>query len=320
MKFLRIVSKNMKLLTRAKSSGFIVIFGPLLNILLVGLALNNPSSYEISVGYYTPDVNNALTDSFIREVQGSNYLVLEYDSNESCIDSIKQGTSHTCIIFPKDFEIGNNLANKVEFYVDYSRANIVYQIIEAISSKLKIKTSELSQDLTETLLDRIDSAKEDIDTNILSIITLKTSVDSTLLSVESTKKKANSLNLSTESISLTKVKNAEEDIYDGAQSLKVKGLEAVSDGKSAANNLNDSSLYDDFSSLENDIEELSNTSTDNHDLFGELIDNTTSKISDLVNRVKTAKKDNQEVSSNLYSLKNNIEGLKTSANEIKTTL
>jgi len=217
MKFTKIIKKNLKLLIRAKGSAFIVIFGPLLIILLVGLALNKPSTYALSIGYYTPDSNNSLTNSFINEMKLNNYLVAKYGSEELCIDEIKKGSTHLCIIFPKDFELGKNESNNVVFYADYSRTNLVYQIIGSISEKFEFRTTEISKDLTQVLLTKILKTKQDVDENILTIINMKSAANTISSSIEDTKKASSDIDFTSQDISLKDIKTAGGDIFSDAK-------------------------------------------------------------------------------------------------------
>jgi len=316
MKFIKTINKNLKLLLRAKSSAFIVVFGPLIIILLVGLALNKPSTYALSIGYYSPDKTNSLTDSFIQEIENNNYAVLKHDSNESCIQTIKQGTAHTCIIFPKNFEIGNEASNKVEFYVDYSRANIVYQIIDTVSTEFELRTTELSRDLTQTLLTKILETKKDIDEDILSIITIKSSIDGVISNIQDTKSKSESLNLSMDTISLSNVKSSGVDLYDDAKDLKNQGLDAVTEGKSLAGNSSTAELEE----IEDEIISIYNKTPATYDEFKGLIDNATAKIAAIESNLEASKTKNQEIVSKLDEVKTSLDNLKTNANDVKAKL
>jgi ABC-type multidrug transport system permease subunit len=320
MKFTKTISKNLKLLMRAKSSAFIVLFGPLIIILLVGIALSKPSVYELSIGYYTPDQNNVLTNSFVTQIENNSFKMIQFDSNMSCIEGVKQGGTHACIVFPKSFEMGNYDSNKVYFYVDYSRTNIVYQIIDSVSKEFKGKSSEISQDLTEVLLSKIIETKSGIDQDILSLINIKSNIDGVKTNIDVIKQDSESLNLSMGTISLSNIFDTGEDIFDDAQSLKSKTLSAVSKGKAAATDLNDSSLYDEFTSIETSANSVYNDTADNLDLLEELIDNATAKVNSVKTQLSIAKTKNNELLVKLDSVKTSLDNVKTTINTLKASL
>jgi hypothetical protein len=87
MKLFRVIGKNFKLLMRSRASAFTVLIGPLLIILLVGLAFSTKTNYELSIGYYTPEHNN-LTDAFISSLKQSHYNTEEFADEQSCIKKI----------------------------------------------------------------------------------------------------------------------------------------------------------------------------------------------------------------------------------------
>ena len=70
-KLFTLIKKNFKLLIRSKSSALVILVGPLLIMMLTGLAFNNTNIYNINIGIFSEGYTN-LTDSFIEKLQ-SNY-------------------------------------------------------------------------------------------------------------------------------------------------------------------------------------------------------------------------------------------------------
>lgn len=151
MKLTKIIGKNFKTLLRSKSSALVLIIGPLLLISLVGLAFNNTSSLNVNVGYYGPE-NNVLLDSYIAEIDTSSYTINRFPSIEQCIDNIKLSTIHACIEFPMDFEISNNKVNEIKFFIDQSKVNLVYSIVDTVSKSFSRASSNLSIEMTNDIL------------------------------------------------------------------------------------------------------------------------------------------------------------------------
>jgi len=158
---LKLIRKNLKLLIRSKSSALIVIFGPMLIIFLVGLAFDNANAYSVSIGAYS-DSFNELSTTFLDKLGNENFGITKFSDEISCINAVEQGDTHLCIVFPGDFEYGAKSANDLVFHVDYSKINLVYAILDTVTSQVGEKTQELSKDLTNILLTVIKDTKESI--------------------------------------------------------------------------------------------------------------------------------------------------------------
>lgn len=149
-----IINKNMKLLFRNKETAFTIIFGPLLIILIVSFAFMGSSKINVEIGAYSSNYT-ILTDKFISALIDKDFRVNIMDSKESCIKKIEEGEFGACIIFPPDFEIAENKTNEVEFYVDNSRINFVYAIIDSLADEFNLQTTALSKELTQNILNRL---------------------------------------------------------------------------------------------------------------------------------------------------------------------
>ena len=167
-----LIKKNFKLLIRSKFSALIILIGPLLIMLLTGLAFNNTNIYNINIGIFSENYTE-ITDSFIEKLRIDQFTVLKTLSEGACVDKIKEGHFHICIIFPKETSLNQESQNQITFYVDYSRINLVWMVIDTISSKISERSSELSLNLTTSIIDILQetelelSGKEESIKNIL---------------------------------------------------------------------------------------------------------------------------------------------------------
>ena len=138
-KFTKVVSKNLKLLMRAKRSAFIVIVGPLLVMLLVGLAFNNSSTYSITTGVYSSSFSNTST-VFVDEM-AKKFNTIKYDNFDKCVNDVKQRFTHACIVFPPDMVIKNGATNEIKFYLDESNINLAWMVSKSVSDISMVKSS-----------------------------------------------------------------------------------------------------------------------------------------------------------------------------------
>src|SRR3989344_2529322 len=159
-----IVMKNFRLLIRSRSSALVVIFGPLIVVLLLGMAFNTSGVYDINLGVYSASYSG-LTNNLVDQLRDERYGVVKYESEELCMNSIKTGDSHVCLVFPGDMAISNDRANNIIFYVDYSRVNLVYAVMDSVNKKLSNQSEQLSLEMTQVLVDKLNEAKTELSEN-----------------------------------------------------------------------------------------------------------------------------------------------------------
>ena len=195
IKLLAIIKKDFKILARSKSSALVLIFGPLLVVLLLGFAFNTSGLYDIKIGSYS-DSYSELSNSLIEQLK-TNYGVEKIDSKDDCIKRIKTGSLHVCLVFPGDMQVSNEKTNEVEFYVDYSRINLAYTIMESITGELKSKSSELSLDMTKKIVETITSAKGELEGKQGAVSTVISNNNEAITKVDSAYTGFSSLDLNT---------------------------------------------------------------------------------------------------------------------------
>ena len=240
-KILEIIKKNLRLLIRSKSSALIVLLGPLALILLISMAFNTTSLYDIKIGTYS-DSYSTLSEELIIQLNQDEFQVNKVDSLERCINSIKTGDHHVCIVFPPD--LNANSEGKLEIYVDKTRVNIVWLILNSISSKISTKSSELSTALTNTLLSSLENANSKLEpSTILQVST----------SLSDIKTKINSLTTNINSLGSSNISEIKEEIEDieSENNITLSTLNSlVSSLESSINTVTGS----DLSSLSTDID------------------------------------------------------------------
>ncbi len=154
-----LILKDLRTLLRAKASALVVILGPLLLILLAGIAFDNTNTYAVNVGVYSQQYNS-VSDQLIDRLN-EQFSVTRFLSEDDCAEAIKRGTVHACAVFAPDFKIAINGSNTIDFYVDYSRLNLVTTIMEAITRRVSSKSLELSRNLTAILVNALEQAKSE---------------------------------------------------------------------------------------------------------------------------------------------------------------
>lgn len=175
----RIIAKNMKLIMRSKASALIIFLGPLLLILLVGIAFNTADQYRITAGVFVPNYHdNNLSQGIITKLEQSGIDVVEYPLSDACIDSVKTEESNVCLIFPERFDLSaENASTDIQLHLDYSEINLVYTILDIISSQVSEHSREITAALTGDLLARLSTADAEVTKRVPAIVSVVTAHD-----------------------------------------------------------------------------------------------------------------------------------------------
>ena len=178
-----LIKKNFKLLIRSRFSALIILVGPLLIMLLTGLAFNNTNAYNINIGVFAEEYTE-LTESFIEKLRSEQFFIFNTVSEKSCEDRLKEGKFHICIIFPKNLSMGGESPKEITFYVDYSKINLVWMIIDTISTKISERSSELSLNLTTSIIDILKKTESELLDKEISVFSFHNPDMGSALSIE----------------------------------------------------------------------------------------------------------------------------------------
>jgi ABC-2 type transport system permease protein len=173
---LEVVKKELKVLIRSKSSSLIVILGPLLIIFMVGLAFDTSGYHNIKLAVYSEEYSD-LAESYISKLSSNAYRVFKVSSEEECISLVKAGTHHACIVFSPNLRIGNQTKSQINIHIDNSKLNIAWLIKDTIFQRISNRSQEISQSLSQILLDTFDEINDELSIRKKSVISLTTKND-----------------------------------------------------------------------------------------------------------------------------------------------
>jgi len=320
MKLLRVIGKNFKLLIRAKASAFIVLLGPLLVILLVGLVFSSKSTYELSLGYYTPSSNN-LTSAFIDSLKQSKYSIQEFKDEESCVKKIEQGVIHTCIVFPPDFKITNTQSTELRFLVDYSRMNLVYKVIESVSNVLDIESNELSYSMTQILISRINSTIRDLRQDALVVEGLSPKLSLLASDLQKIQSNSESMVFEMGTVSLEDLRDDLGSLNQTYNELQDKVIDLINSSEDWIDELGDhtnvSVVREQFEDLKKDILDLQNLTPEKINQLNTSIKVLADSLSKLQSDLNTSKQLNKDTQGKINSAKNNLASAQSSLLDLK---
>ncbi|MCH8004131.1 MAG: hypothetical protein IH934_05895, partial [Nanoarchaeota archaeon] len=237
------------------------LIGPLIMAVLLGGAFNNTDAYSITVGIYASDYGDIEND--IADKLSENFKVLKFNSEHSCLNALKDYSIHACIVLPKSISLKTNEVGKIIFYVDNSRINLVWLILDTLSNTQEMSSSEISTDLTNELLLKLNRAGVDI--LLLRNVTAQT-IDENKNSLE----QVNQINANISSLDMAEVQNRVEDSILRNDELKTALNSFISDinkkiddGRDILSGLNSTiSELDDIEDTLDDIEAVISNSND----------------------------------------------------------
>jgi ABC-type multidrug transport system permease subunit len=154
--------KNLLRLMRLRVSAAAILFGPLLLIVIIGLAFSNTKLHDITVGTYAQE-KTEYVDNIIEKLGSadSTFLVVEYETEQSCIQSVKDGSSHICTTFKQK----PDSTTEISFHVDYSRLSLVLILINAMNQHVSNEASAIGVDISRSLLERMQDVNKYVDEN-----------------------------------------------------------------------------------------------------------------------------------------------------------
>jgi len=228
----RIIKKNLKLLIRAKSSALIIILAPLLIILLIGIAFDNANTYGLNIGVFSSEYNENV-ESFLTKLSQKEFKITKYQDQERCVNDIKLGTTHTCIIFPPGLDFNSNQQQTITFYVDYSKINLVWMVMDTLSAGIAARSEEITKDLTSILVSKIEKTEKDLSTNKPVLLNIKTENSNVLVKAQEISTNLAALDINFSSFSINETQGFVSNLQDNVTSKIESAKSSISSAKSS---------------------------------------------------------------------------------------
>jgi len=224
IKLFYVIMKNFKLLIRSRTSALIFFFGPLFIMFIVSMGFNSSSLQGINVATYS-EAYSPLTDSLMLNL--SEELNLEKSiSEEGCINAVKFGTHHICLIFPGNMALDNSANNNIQVYTDESRMNLADRVIDMLASKVDIQSKEISSGIITQMFGALDIINKEVEVGKLGIAKVNQNTNTGLTNVQNLLGSIDEFDF-TNTIDVTAISNEIDDIKDSTNtsSSVFSGLE-----------------------------------------------------------------------------------------------
>jgi hypothetical protein len=302
----------------------VIVLGPLMIMLLVGFAFNNTAVSKLTVGYYTNGTTE-LTSSFVKVMaENPSFLLINYSSAEQCVDMIEQGKVHLCVIFPNDFRLENNKSNELQFYVDQSRINFVYSIIDSVSSKLDVTSTQLSYQMTNDLIVVITDTKKSHDLQLASLVKLKTALNDASSKLAIAQSKLDKMDFSGTEIDMDGVTTGVSTLSDSVDILNSASKEIIEAGDAITpfdecSNVTLCDVFEDeLTSFKNVVN--GNSTDESLTTLLESLDTLSSDVDTLNARLIQIKSATGDSSGDIADNIKTLTAIKTSVDELKTSI
>lgn len=322
MKLPQIINKNLRLLFRNKETAFTILFGPLLIILLVSAAYLGGAN-NIRVGTFAPDYNSDV-NSIISSFEQKNYTISTFNDQNECVNKVKQGVTHACVIFPEEFNLNAKKSQKIILKVDESRQNFVHQITRELGAQVTTKSSSVSQDATTKILNALAISKRIIGEQYTSSQEIDEERATAKSNLEDGKKSLVSMNLEINIPDLQVLEGHIIGIQTSTEKIKDLGVEITDLGIETLNNIEPKE--DDNATeklIEETIDDLNNMSdkllTD-YEIVPERVQTMKVEVYDAATKVALVKTKLEEIQEKSSSIEGNIDVANKNLENIKDKL
>jgi ABC-type multidrug transport system permease subunit len=253
------MKKNFKNILRSKSSALIILLGPFIIIMLIGLAFNTTGLHNINVGIYaeqTNDVVNEITQS----LKDNDFTVKYADSIEACTQMVEGGEVHLCITVDGDLS-ADNIERKLTFHVDYSKVNLVFSILNVITHEVEDISQDLSMQYTELLIEQMNATASEITEKSVTITALANNAEQMKQSLELLSTQLSGIEVDSSSFGIDNVESQLSQSTEMINDFGEIAEETTSTGIALLQNLESyiTTFESELTSQINTIEEFENT-------------------------------------------------------------
>lgn len=196
MKLLTIIRKNFHIVTNSKLSLLLLLLGPILLMVIIGLGLSDNGLRDIPATVYAEE-ETEFTKLFIEGLKLSSFQVRWTTDLQSCINDVRRGSSNICIELakgevkiPKGLGINDKDIEKAgigysaKVHADFSKPRIVWGIIAKVegvinrfSDEIRAASGEKFKEKTDEFSNELNYEPKRMQEVINSLVVLEAEVD-----------------------------------------------------------------------------------------------------------------------------------------------
>ncbi len=250
--------KNLRILFRSWGSALIVLIAPLLLVLIIGVSLSSPSSAGLKIGY-SGNVTGELNQRIIESLNSTENELVYFASIPSCKRAIELGVVSACIDMSPNLSLDPNSENFLDFYVDESRMNLVYQIISSLTANIHSESAEITKEIGTKLLSILQTSQRLVDESIAQLESLKQQLKENKATASRISRQLDSLNIPDMNLDISHLNSDVKTLEDYLYSVRKASKEVVDTADDVLPGQNNSELDDLEEEINNLEEEWRNT-------------------------------------------------------------
>lgn len=309
-----LVKRDLRLLSRSKSSSTAILLGPLLVILVVGVVFSGVGNTEPTLGVISGEFENS---QLYEQSLDDSFTIASYQQKDLCILDIQQGLIVGCVVF-------DSSQSSAEIHVDPTDTSVVYMIIDRITGALEESSGELRSGLTSTLLSAVSNSSSSLAADEQRLADILDSFSQSSRSASEISQSLGSVNVDANVVDVGDVRDVVDEVIASQNAFRTLADSAISDVED--NNRSDE-LRDEyqnisvveegafnelFSSLEQASSQLSSASQRTNEV--------SSSVRDLESSLSSRTSELEEVVASIRSSRMLLGGLDISADEITSPL
>jgi ABC-type multidrug transport system permease subunit len=220
-----IIKKNFLILLHSRLSSLILVFGPILLIVLIGIGMANTGVKQINTGIYIAE-KSPFTDSFINNLKYRSFIIEEFNSLDDCINSVKDSNNNICIepkkrtlnIPPElgisEDDINNSGINyEINLHTDFSKQRVVWDIIAKVDVSVEDFSSRIRGGISEKLKDNLETYSLEIKQRRAQLNEVMTTLDSINEKIPDIKQKLEAFDSTGTSVAMVELEAAINRVY-----------------------------------------------------------------------------------------------------------
>jgi ABC-type multidrug transport system permease subunit len=308
MIFFTIFFKNVKVLFRSWGSALIVLVAPLLIVLIIGASLSSPGTSKLNIGF-SGNATGELNQRIIESLNSSDNNLVYFSDISSCKRAIELGAVSACVNIPQNLSLDPSARNVLDFYVDESRMNLVYEVINSIRTDVQSESAEITKEIGSKLLSILQTSQQMVDDSISQLDKLDKRLKQNKKLQQELAKELNSFNLPKVDIDVSDLTSDAEQLNDYLYAVRHAGKDVIDTADDALSDVNDSELKE----LRGDILQLEEEWKNSISYFvyvsslKEGINSTQRKIDSIHKRVEDLEEDKTQLQSIAQDIKLGLE-------------
>lgn len=305
----------MLLFMQKKFSMLVMFLLPILIVLFIGFAFSNVNPASVNIGVFSPQ-DSTEVESFLTGLNNSRFYTQEMETEELCKQKVKLGEKHICMVID-DLKVEDQ-QKTIEFYVDYTRVNLVHNIINSMDEAVDERSQKITRSITEDIVSNVDTTAGTLAQVKERLTSVKNNVEGAIEKIDplqtqlvDLRSNLSSHNIETQELSeqiidlKARLDDTAYEFNESINDVEDKFDELESYTNSSSQNLLDEliDLNMDFRNISDQLNGSNQSLTETVSTYNEQLKNQTQNQNE---RVQSARKTLREMSQNIQGIKTTL--------------